>query len=100
MHANIARVPGVSAASTHRTSGITRLVYRSIQGTVGLVGHGLDMRSRGSRPCSGGEVKWPGREPLLAALNGVLGDYLEASDNPLGDHDEPAREAASVAGHA
>jgi pimeloyl-ACP methyl ester carboxylesterase len=26
---------------------------------------------------------WPGREPLLAALNGVLGDYLAASNNPL-----------------
>ena len=26
---------------------------------------------------------WPGREALLAALNGVLGDYLAASNKPL-----------------
>ena len=26
---------------------------------------------------------WPGRETLLAALNGVLGDYMAASNNPL-----------------
>ena len=26
---------------------------------------------------------WPGREPFVAALNGVLGDHLAASSNPL-----------------
>ena len=34
-------------------------------------------------PLLGEHSTWPGREALLAALNGVLGDYLAASDNPL-----------------
>jgi pimeloyl-ACP methyl ester carboxylesterase len=34
-------------------------------------------------PLLGERSTWPGRETLLAALNGVLGDYLAASHNPL-----------------
>jgi pimeloyl-ACP methyl ester carboxylesterase len=84
MHRNIASVPGFLAKrKPQRTNGITRLVYRSIHGVVGLVGKGLDGLLARFEPLLGGHSTWPGREPLLAVLNGVLGDYLAASKNPL-----------------
>jgi pimeloyl-ACP methyl ester carboxylesterase len=84
MHHNIASVPGIHGQPQRdRTTGITGLVYRSIRGVVGLVGHGLDMLLARLEPVLGERSTWPGREPLLAALNGVLGDYLAAAGNPL-----------------
>jgi pimeloyl-ACP methyl ester carboxylesterase len=84
MHHNIAIVPrAIAQPQRDRTTGITRVVYRSIRGVVGLVGHGLDFLLARLAPFLGERSTWPGREPLLAALNGVLGDYLEASGNPL-----------------
>ncbi|MEP6678485.1 MAG: alpha/beta hydrolase, partial [Betaproteobacteria bacterium] len=84
MHYNIASLPGTPGASAQRrTTGITGLVYRGIGGVVGGVGHGLDLLLARLVPLLGARSAWPGREPALAALNGVLGDYLAASDNPL-----------------
>ena len=84
MHYNIASVPKILAKSKReRTTGITRLVYQSIRGVIALVGHGLDMLLARLEPLLGARSTWPGREALLAALNGVLGDYLAASNNPL-----------------
>jgi pimeloyl-ACP methyl ester carboxylesterase len=84
MHYNIANVPGILAKPKRgRTTGITGLVYRSIRGVIGLVGHGLDKLLARLEPLLGDRSTWPGREALLAALNGVLGDYLAASDNAL-----------------
>jgi pimeloyl-ACP methyl ester carboxylesterase len=84
MHHNIASVPGMLATSNAaRTTGITRLVYWSIRGVIGLVGHGLDRLLARLESLLNERSAWAGREPLLAALNGVLGDYLAASNNPL-----------------
>ena len=84
MHHQIASVPRMLAKPERdRTTGIARLVYRSIHGVIGLVGHGLDRLLARLTPLLGERSTWPGREALLAALNGVLGDYLAASDNPL-----------------
>ncbi len=84
MHQQIASVPGLIAKPRRdRTSGITRLVYRSIHGVIGLVGYGLDTLLAQFEPLLGERSHWPGRQTLLAALNGVLGDYLAASNNPL-----------------
>ena len=86
LHHNIARVSApLGAASESPKGGITGLVYRSVRGLTRLVGGGLDallgqleplLRSAGSNPT-------PQREAVLAALNGVLGDHLQASANPL-----------------
>jgi pimeloyl-ACP methyl ester carboxylesterase len=84
MHHNIASVSrGSATPKSHRTSGITGLVYRSIRGVVRLVGFSLDRLLARLAPLLGERSTWPGREPLLAALNGVLGNYLAASNNPL-----------------
>jgi pimeloyl-ACP methyl ester carboxylesterase len=84
MHYNIASIPGlVAKPERNHTTGLTGLVYRSIRSIVGLAGRGLDVLLARLEPLLGKGSRWPGREALLAALNGVLGDYLAASNNPL-----------------
>lgn len=84
MHYNIASIPGlVAKPDRDRTTGITGLVYRSIRGIIGLAGHGLDGLLAQLEPLLGKRSRSPGHEALLAALNGVLGDYLAASNNSL-----------------
>jgi hypothetical protein len=56
--------------------GVTRLVGGSAEALLGLLGPALTAPDSHLRPR-------PEREALVAALNGVLGDYLAATDNPL-----------------
>jgi pimeloyl-ACP methyl ester carboxylesterase len=65
------------------TVGLTRLIYRSIRGTTRLVGRGLDA---GMAP-----VAWflpetestEARDAFVSVINGVYGDHLERTGNPL-----------------
>lgn len=84
MHGSVAAAsPLLGQAPTERTRGITGLVYRSIRGATRLVGGGLDAVLGRLVPLFGERPSSPEREAVLAALNGVLGDYLERSANPL-----------------
>ena len=84
MHERIARVPGLSApAPDGRTGGMTGLVYKSIRGVTRVVGGSLDALLGLLAPALGPQDTTPEREAIVAALNGVLGDYLAASGNPL-----------------
>ena len=86
MHHNILRTPGPFGKHTAEpTGGITGLVYRTIQGTTQLVGSGIDVLLGQLTPLLGDEPRASSlaREALLAAVNGVLGDHLAASGNPL-----------------
>jgi hypothetical protein len=84
MHHNIARVPGPLGKPTQApTRGITGLVYRSIRGVTRLVGGGVDLALAKLAPLVGQERSTPQREALIAALNGVMGDHLAATGNPL-----------------
>ncbi len=77
-----ARIGQASHHDRTRTRGITGLVYRSVRGVTRLVGAGLDTAL--SLPPAGPDTPGsPGRDALLAALNGVLGDHLARSSNPL-----------------
>lgn len=91
MHHNIARPPGIPGSSRGRTRGITGLVYRSIRGITRLVGGGIDAGLAPFTPLGEGSSS-PGREAVLAALNGVLGDHLAATGNPLAIRMELRRE--------
>src|SRR5512144_1103798 len=72
MHYGSARVPFLPFKSARpRTTGITGLVYRTVFGVVHLVGHALDRLLARFEPMVGERSTWPGREALLAALNGV-----------------------------
>ena len=89
MHERIATLPG-TALDGRMTGilGITGLVYKSIRGVTRIVGGSLDglLKAVGVlTPMlqATGEPVSREREAVLAALNGVLGDHLEASANPL-----------------
>lgn len=84
MHHTIGQTPGVQGPPpAARTRGITGLVYRSVRGVTGLVGSGIDAILGRLAPLFRASPPSPTREALVAALNGVLGDYLEATANPL-----------------
>ena len=89
MHERIARPPGRAApAPPGRTRGITGLVYKNVRGVVRVVGGSIDILLGLLAPALRPDRDSPARpnakrEALVAALNGVLGDYLAATDNPL-----------------
>lgn len=70
-------------APTGRTRGITGLVYRSVTGITRAVGWGLDATLPRLAPLLGPAPQSPRRDAMLAALNGVLGDHLAETGNPL-----------------
>lgn len=83
MHHNIATAPGALAGPLRgRPRGITGLVYRCIRGITRLVGGGIDAALAPFTPLGEGSSSTE-REAVVAALNGVVGDHLVATGNPL-----------------
>ncbi len=82
MHGRITGLPMTTAKA--RTGGLTGLVYRSVRGVTGLVGDGVDLALQALTPLIR-ETAQPtvNGQAVLAALNGVFGDYLADTDNPL-----------------
>ena len=84
MHLNIASVPGIFEVSPRGTiSEIPRLVYNSVRALTGLVGSGTDSLLTPVTPRLEEKRSTLEREAALAVLNGVIGDYLVATGNPL-----------------
>jgi hypothetical protein len=84
MHERIARVPGLGqAALDGRTGGISGLIYQTVRGVTRLVGGSVDGLLGLLTPALGSDDTSPEREAIVAALNGVLGDHLAATANPL-----------------
>ena len=86
MHRNIAGLsPVVGAQPSGRARGISGLVYRSVRGVTRAVGFTLDavLGKLASRLAGSDTAPPPQREAVLAALNGVLGDYLAETESPL-----------------
>lgn len=104
LHRNIASISPLLGRVAHgRTRGITGLVYRSVRGVTGLVGRGLHHGLGAAGHPKAVQLLQPVmapvlkrlakqlaqtkarayRETVLAALNGVLGDHLHQSGNPL-----------------
>jgi len=82
MHANIAAVsPPLGRGTNGRTRGITGFVYDSIRFVNAGARAALD-RGLGLLPAGDGAHE-PQPTTLLAVLNGVLGDHLAATENPL-----------------
>jgi pimeloyl-ACP methyl ester carboxylesterase len=82
LHERIAHLPGM-APPDGRTQGITGLVYKTVRGVTRVVGGGVDALLGLLAPGLGPDDPVPQREALIAALNGVVGDYLAATANPL-----------------
>lgn len=84
MHRTVQRVPGpLGARITENTRGITGMVYRTVRGSMRLVGTGID---RALAPMEGllpEGTSTPARDGYLAVVNGIYGDYLVRTGNPL-----------------
>ncbi len=85
MHTNIAEKPtrlagAIVGGAVNRT---TSAVYKSIRRITRAVGEGIDVALGAVAPALGHIESSPARESLISALNGVLGDYLAETGNPL-----------------
>ncbi|QCB48046.1 alpha/beta hydrolase [Hydrogenophaga sp. PAMC20947] len=88
VHRSVHRQLGLSkSAAPEQTGGLTGQIYRGIRGVAALVGQGMDgllgvLLPLLDDPATHPEAS-PQRDAVLAALNGVLGDRLVATGNPL-----------------
>jgi len=84
MHRSISTFGGVfGPRGPESSSGITGLVYGSIRGMAGLVGSGVDAALAPLGPLAAADQSSVGRDTAVAIVNGVLGDHLVETDNPL-----------------
>ena len=84
LHHTILRTPGVlGRAPDGPTRGITGLVYKSVRGITRLVGGSVDALLGLLAPLVAERPSSEEREALLAVLNGLFGDHLHDSGNPL-----------------
>jgi hypothetical protein len=73
----------------HRTiagdllAGMVGAAYAPVRGVTKLVGHGMDAVIAPFVEMSAETQASPEREAMLAAVNGILGDHLAATQNPL-----------------
>ncbi len=83
VHMAVLDTPGLAPLAQGLTGGVTRLVYRGVGGAFRLTGKGLGAGAAlvGAEP--GDREVSRGREIALAALNGVVGDHLAETGNPL-----------------
>jgi len=76
-----------AGSSGVKPTGITGLVYGGIQGITRLAGGTLNAALSKAAPLIsarfGTPASSPEREAMLSAINGVLGDHLQATANPL-----------------
>ncbi len=84
LHAKIISLGGLlNTADNNRTKGITGMVYRIIRSLTKLFGGGVDaLLDKLIVELKTKESSF-GREAVLSALNGVLGDYLITKNNTL-----------------
>jgi pimeloyl-ACP methyl ester carboxylesterase len=87
VHYNISSLGGLlSRKKRQRTSGITGFVYKNIRGVTELAGTGLDTLLDKLPAIVEEKEPTPEQEAILSALNGVIGDHLEETKNPLAIH--------------
>ena len=76
-------VDGAPGRSGVRFVGVTGLVYGGVKGVTRLAGGAVNAVLSGVVPLVGQKPSSRRREAMLAALNGVLGDHLVDTANPL-----------------
>lgn len=75
--------PPVGASRARNTGGLTGLIYRSIRGTTRLVGQGIEAGLTPVTALLPEAASNARRDALVSAVNGVYGDHLVQSGNPL-----------------
>lgn len=84
MHRTIQAHPGpMGASAPDRTRGITGLVYRNIRTGIRLVGRAIDVSLPPLAALLPEGKSSPARDAYRSAVNGVCGDYLFRTGNPL-----------------
>ncbi|MGL6224024.1 MAG: esterase/lipase family protein [Steroidobacteraceae bacterium] len=84
MHHTIQLVhPPLGASRAESTRGLTGLIYRSIRGTTRVIGKGLDAGLTPVAALLPAGVPTAARNAWVSAINGVYGDHLERTANPL-----------------
>ena len=83
MHNSILDTPGLAPIAQPVTGGVTRLVYRGVRGAFRLTGKGIGGATALLGASAGDAPASRGRAVALAALNGVVGDHLASTGNPL-----------------
>ncbi len=79
LHHAIARV----ADPTGVSRGVSRIVYSAVRGGLRLAGRGIDAALASLAPMLPEGAPTVRQEALRAAINGVYGDHLAATGNPL-----------------
>ena len=83
-HHNISLAPGVFGHPAQGgMHGISGLVYNNIRGVTKLVGSSLNVGLAPLLLLDGDAHSTPEREAALSVLNGILGEHLVATANPL-----------------
>jgi pimeloyl-ACP methyl ester carboxylesterase len=84
MHRNIAALsPLLGRVEPGALGGISGTLYSGVRGITRLVGRGVDASLERVASLTGEAAPTATREATRAVLNGVLGDHLGASGNPL-----------------
>ena len=84
LHSNITRSSGPLGTPTLKPArGVSGFVYRSILGTTRLVGASLEVALAALAPLLPRTNTSGQREAIVSALNGIVGDHLVVSKNPL-----------------
>ncbi len=84
MHNTIAAGPDILGRPLERPVRLLNgLIYGSIRGVTRLVGASIDTALSQLAPLLAASAPGSEREAVRAALNGVLGDYLSETQNPL-----------------
>ncbi|MEM1043623.1 MAG: alpha/beta hydrolase [Bacteroidota bacterium] len=84
MHRSVAHLaPPLGLSAPGRMGGLTGFVYRRVRGVTRAAGRGLDAFLAQIAPYLDCESEGPRRDALRAVVNGVVGDHLAATGNPL-----------------
>lgn len=91
MHQNFTKLPGMSDVPLNNAmAGLTGAIYQSIRNVTGLTGGRIDALLAQLTPILGKHQTSnkltplsPERAAVLSALNGVLGDYMAETKNPM-----------------
>jgi pimeloyl-ACP methyl ester carboxylesterase len=75
--------PPLGASRASNTNGLTGFVYRTIRGTTRLVGKGIDAGMAPVTALLPEEESPAARDAFVSVINGLYGDHLVQTDNPL-----------------
>jgi pimeloyl-ACP methyl ester carboxylesterase len=75
--------PPVGASRAGNAGGLTGFVYRTIRGTTRLVGQGIDAGLAPVTALLPEAASNARRDAVVSAINGVYGDHLVQTENPL-----------------